>query len=83
MIKRNNERIKVLSIVILLIISWFGLIATGYGTQSLSQLIEIPIVLVASFTIGYLMKNHKLYRIITAVLMFVLILRCLMPQIPE
>ena len=74
---------KIASIVILPIIFWFCIIATGFGAQSLSQIIEIPIVLVASIVIAYFLKNQRLYKIMGAIFLFVLLLRFLIPQIPE
>jgi len=82
-IEEMKEYLKSALIVILPIIFWFCILATGYGAQSLSQLIEIPIVLIASITIAYYLKNQNIYKIIGAIFLFVLLLRCLMPQIPE
>jgi len=78
-----KEFLKAATIIFLPIIFWFGIIATGYGAQSLSQIIEIPIVFVASIVIAFFLKNQKLYKIIGAIFLFVLLLRCFMPQIPE
>ena len=78
-----KDFLKVISIIILPIIFWFCVIATGFGAQSLSQIIEIPIVLIASIIIAYFMKNQELYKIITAIFLFVILLRIIMPQIPE
>jgi len=66
-IEEMKEYLKSALIVILPIIFWFCILATGYGAQSLSQLIEIPIVLVASITIAYYLKNQNIYKIIRAI----------------
>ncbi len=74
---------KVLSIIILPMLFWLGLVYLGYGAQSLSQLIEIPIVLIGSVVIWGVLDKYDIYKIIGAILLFVFLLRTFMPQIAE
>lgn len=70
-------------IVILSLVFWFCILATGFGEQSLGQILEIPIVIVVSVVIGYYMRNQNLFKVLSAIFLFVLLLRCFMPHIPE
>jgi len=74
---------KSLAIILLPVVFWFFVIATGFGAQSLSQIIEIPIVIVISIAVGYTMWDQKSYRILMVLFLLVFLLRWLMPGIPE
>jgi hypothetical protein len=78
---------------ILLPIFWFLVTSTGYGQQSLSHLIEVPIVVLFSilflnmrvFVIDRYCKNYKVnsYTVFGLGFVFVLLLRTFMPYLPE
>jgi len=75
--------VKVLLIVTVPLFFWFTLISSGYGAQSLSQIIEIPIVLIGSIIIWGFLDKYDTIKILGAILLFVILLRTFMPQIPE
>ena len=72
---------------------WFLVTASGYGHQSLSHLIELPIVVLFSvlflnvrvFILDRYRKNYKLNSLIVLCFgfLFVLLLRTFMPFLPE
>lgn len=75
--------IKAPLLVILPILFWVAVISTGYGAQSLSQLIEIPIVIVVSIIIAAILWKKKFHEILGVIFVFVILLRIIMPSIPE
>ncbi len=78
---------------IFVILIWIAITAMGYGHQSLSQVIEVPIALMISlvifnlrvFVIDKYNQNYKLnsYTALGISLIFVFLLRSFMPFIPE
>lgn len=78
---------------ILVFLFWFCIVATGYGHQSLSHIIEAPIALLASFillnlrvfVIDCYKKNYKInsYIMLGISLLIVVLLRTFMPFLPE
>ncbi|HIF9529891.1 hypothetical protein [Photobacterium damselae] len=72
---------------------WCFLASVGYGPQSLSNLIEIPILLIAGIILLYVrvfiidryrkQPKQNSYIIIGLCIFFVLLLRTVMPLIPE
>ena len=72
---------------------WVVLITHGVGAQSLSNLIEVPILVVASVAIAYLIfwySRHHFNRLThgviigySAIVLLVFALRLLMPDLPE
>ena len=72
---------------------WLSVTASGYGHQSLSHLVEIPIILLFSclifnsriFVFDNLFGNPRCnsYFSLAIILVFVLVIRTFMPFIPE
>jgi len=70
---------------------WILLTVTGLGAQSLSNLIEIPIVTAAGVTFAYLTLflpffkkiKHPVSTAFGLILLFTLVLRLFIPLIPE
>jgi len=77
-----KDFLKALSIIVLPIVFWFCIIATGFGAQSLTHIIEIPIVFAFSIVIGYILRNLKTYEILTILFFLVFLLRLFMPCLP-
>jgi hypothetical protein len=78
---------------ILLPLFWVAVTSSGYGHQSLSHIIEVPIVLFFSllllnvrvFVVDRYKKNYKVnsYVVLFFGLILVLLLRTFMPYLPE
>ena len=78
---------------IVLPLFWVVVTSSGYGHQSLSHIVEVPIVLVLSllllniriFVVDRYKKNYKLnsYLVLVFGLILVLLLRTFMPYLPE
>ncbi|WP_418357511.1 hypothetical protein ACNH6B_16115 [Shewanella basaltis] len=78
---------------ILLPLFWVAVTSSGYGHQSLSHIVEVPIVLILSilllnirvFIVDRYKKNYKLnsYIVLGFGLTLVLLLRTFMPYLPE
>ncbi len=91
--KKENESKWFLVSALPAIALWIGLTATGYGAQSLANIIEIFLVLSATIIMSYLkvfLIDPKLHRAkqTTYIMMGVLIvvvflLRAFMPSLPE
>ena len=72
---------------------WIGLTATGYGAQSLANIIEVFLVLLATVIMSYLKvflidpKLHKpkqtTYIMMGVLIITVFVLRTFMPSLPE
>jgi hypothetical protein len=75
------------------VIFWLSVTASGYGHQSLSHLVEVPIALSVSLIFLYsrvfifdrykLDFRHNSYIALGASLLFVILLRTFMPYLPE
>ncbi len=78
-----NSPLQVCLKIFLPLVLWIGILYLGYGAQSLSQIIEIPIVLIGSLIIANFMESQKLYKVLAVLFLFVFLLRTFMPQIPE
>jgi len=92
--KRKNSLFwSDLSAPILVILFWVSITAIGYGHQSLSHFIEVPIALLASlillnirvFVIDRYRYKYKinLYTTLALSLLIVVLLRTFMPYMPE
>ena len=78
---------------IILPLFWGAVTSSGYGHQSLSHIVEVPIVLISSvlllnvrvFVVDRYKKNYKLnsYFVLGLGLILVLLLRTFMPYLPE
>lgn len=77
----------------LVVALWMLLTAQGYGHQSLSHVIEVPTVLLATliflyirvFVLDRVTSNHRLnsYAFLGVSLLSVLLIRTFMPYLPE
>ena len=91
--KKGNESKWFLVSALPAIALWIGLTATGYGAQSLANIIEVFWVLLATIVMSYLkvfLIDPKLHRpkqttyIMMGVLIIVVfLLRTFMPSLPE
>ena len=91
--RRNAIFWSDISLPFVVIIFWVFVVAVGYGPQSLSQVIEVPMALAFSllafnFRVFILDKYLKKYErnsiaVLWLSLVFVLLLRTFMPLIPE
>ena len=78
---------------VLIIIFWVGVTSSGYGHQSLSHIVEVPIALVISlvlfnirvFVIDRFSINYRFnsYSVLGVSLLSVLLIRTFMPYLPE
>jgi hypothetical protein len=78
---------------IVLPLFWVAVTSSGYGHQSLSHIVEVPIALILGviflnirvFVIDRYKKNYKVnsYMILGLGLILVLLLRTFMPYLPE
>ena len=78
-----KDFIKALLLLIAPLFMWLSFVYMGYGPQSLTNMIEIPIVIVGSIIIAGFLYKQSTYKIFGAIFLFVFILRTIMPQIPE
>jgi len=78
-----NTTMKTILLIAISVVFWFVLVFFGVGAQSLSQIIEIPIILIFTLVVSFLMRDKKFIFLIVTVLIFVAILRVFMPLIPE
>lgn len=70
-------------IIIIPLIIWFILVTLGVGPQSLVHLVEIPIVLVVSVVVCFFVTEKNFIVLLLALISFVVLLRLLIPLIPE
>lgn len=78
---------------ILVIVVWVAVTASGYGHQSLSHLVEVPIALLCALVLLYLRvfvadrysENYRYnsYAMLGLSLLIVFLLRSFMPFLPE
>jgi len=78
---------------VLVIVFWVGVTSSGYGHQSLSHIVEVPIALTITlilfnirvFGIDYLSTNYRVnsYSVLGISLLSVVLLRTFMPYLPE
>jgi hypothetical protein len=78
---------------VLVIIFWVGITSTGYGHQSLSHVVEVPIALAITlvlfnirvFAIDRFSINYRVnsYSVLGVSLLSVLLIRTFMPYLPE
>ena len=78
---------------IFIVLLWYILARSGYGHQSLSQFVEIPIALIVSLIFLYLRVfivdrytfnfRHNSYMLLGISLFFLFLLRTFMPYLPE
>ncbi|WP_196140156.1 hypothetical protein [Aliikangiella sp. G2MR2-5] len=91
--KRNALFWTDISAPILVVVFWVIITSFGYGHQSLSHFVEVPIALlfslIALFVRVFILDNYsKKYRrnsvlVLALSLMFVFVLRTFMPYLPE
>ncbi|MGB2709719.1 MAG: hypothetical protein WBC41_16405 [Pseudoalteromonas nigrifaciens] len=91
--RRNAIYWSDLALPIVVVAEWIAVTASGYGHQSLSQVIEVPIALLFSlvafnlrvFVADKFMPNYKInsYIVLALSILFVLLLRTFMPLLPE
>ena len=74
---------KNIMLTILGIAFWLGLVRLNIGPQSLSQLIEIPVMIVFSTGITLILKKLDFKTKLFTVCILALLLRLLIPEIPE
>lgn len=79
----GKEFVRIMAITVLPLIFWICIIATGYGCQSLSQIVEVPIVYGLSLFVGYHARKLKIYQLISILFIVVILVRIFMPCIPE
>ena len=74
------------------VIFWFLLTASGFGAQSISNIIEIPILNILTVSVctvlifvqpDLLLSKKKRYLILSAFIVLTFLLRAFMPVIPE
>lgn len=65
------------------LVFWFLLIYMGFGPQSLTHILEIPVVIIITAITAYNMQHQKLYKILGTLFLLVFLLRALIPQLPE
>jgi len=75
--------IKTIGLIIVPQAIWYTLTAFGYGAQSLSNLIEIPIILLVSIISALQIKKINYPYLIGFMILFSFLLRTFMPLIPE
>ena len=78
---------------ILVVVLWVAITASGYGHQSLSHIVEVPIALLGAlvllnFRVFVLDRYHERYRqnsyfMLGLSLLIVFLLRTFMPYLPE
>lgn len=78
---------------VLVIVFWVGVTSSGYGHQSLSHIVEVPIALTITlilfnirvFGIDHLSTNYRVnsYSVLGISLLSVVLLRTFMPYLPE
>jgi len=78
-----NTTMKTILLIAISVVFWFMLVFLGIGPQSLSQVIEIPIIIVVTLLVSLLMKNKRFIYLLIIVMIFVALLRVFMPLIPE
>ena len=91
--RRNALYWSDICLPIVLLLVWTGLVSVGYGHQSLSHLIEIPILLMVSVIFLYVrvfivdryreQSKQNSYIILGLGVFFVLLLRTFMPFLAE
>ena len=62
---------------------WVAILATGYGAQSLTNILEVPIVIFITNLTLYFMRKSKIYEIMLVLIMLIVVLRLFMPALPE
>lgn len=75
--------VKIISILIAPSGLWISVTALGFWAQSLSNMIEIPIVLFVSILLSCFSKKIGYKWVMLISFVFVILLRYFMPLIPE
>jgi len=79
----SKNILAIIGIIVFTIFTWGGIMATGYGAQSLTNIIELPVLVVISLVVFFLMKKYQFYQILLVIFFIILVTRILMPAIPE
>ncbi len=75
---------KKMAIIMLPSLFWVGLTALGFGAQSLSNLLELLVILILSILCGFLPERFIKFKYLLIILMCIaFLLRLFMPVIPE
>ncbi len=79
-----NKFIKKTTIILAPALFWVGLTALGFGAQSLSNLIELAVILMLSLLSALIPERFIGFKYLLIILLFITFLfRLFMPIIPE
>jgi len=91
--KRGNESRWFLFSSLPALALWIGLAASGYGAQSLSNIVEVILIIIAAVVMSYMKvlvidrKFHKpvqtTYTMMAILAVVTFLLRTFMPNLPE
>ena len=76
----NYQRVLTLTLPLL---TWFVITTLGIGHQSLTHLIEIPIVFVISVVVCFFITEKNFKFLLPTLILLVILLRLLIPFMPE
>lgn len=75
--------LRAVSVVLCPIAFWVLVVWTGFGAHSLSQILEVPMIILLSVGMDYYLRDRPLYEVLFVLFLMVLLVRFFMPGIPE